>query len=144
MIPVDNTVAGRVADVHHLMPHGGLHIVGEHFLRVNHQLLAFRGATLASDPPVESHVHALGQCRDFLRRHGMRVRWSWPTPPARAAEIAAAGDPTRAAIASRLAAEIYGLRDPRARTSRTPTTTPPASWSCRASRPPGPRGRRRC
>ena len=80
MIPVDNSVAGRVADVHHLLPRGGLHIVGEHFVRVNHQLLGVPGATLETMRTVESHVHALGQCRDFLRRHGLRPGSS-PTPP---------------------------------------------------------------
>jgi len=108
MIAVDNTVAGRVADVHHLLPRGGLHIVGEQFMRVNHQLLGVPGATLAGVQLVESHVHALGQCRDFLRRHGLRIRVVADTAGA-AADIAEAGDPTRAAIASRLAGEIYGL-----------------------------------
>ncbi len=108
VIPVDNTVAGRVADVHHLLPRGGLHIVGEHFLRVNHHLLAVRGATLATVRTVLSHTHALGQCRSFIRRHGYRPRVVADTAGA-AAEVAAAGDPTQAAIASRLAAEIHGL-----------------------------------
>jgi prephenate dehydratase len=108
MIAVDNSIAGRVADVHHLLPRGGLHIVGEQFVRVNHQLLAIHGATLESIEQVESHVHAIGQCRDFLRRHGYRVRVVADTAGA-AAEVAAAQDPRRAAIASRLAAEIYGL-----------------------------------
>ena len=108
MIPVDNTLAGRVADVHHLLPRGGLHIVGEHFVRVNHQLLGLPGATLDDIRSVESHVHAIGQCRSFLRRHGFQARVVADTAGA-AADIAAAGDPSRAAIASRLAAEIYGL-----------------------------------
>ena len=108
MIPVDNTVAGRVADVHHLLPRGGLHIVGEHFLRVNHHLLATRGASLETVRTVLSHTHALGQCRSFIRRHGYRARVVADTAGA-AAEVAAAGDPTLAAIASQLAAEIHGL-----------------------------------
>jgi len=108
MIPVDNTVAGRVADVHHLLPRGGLHIVGEHFLRVNHHLLGVPGASLASVQTVLSHTHALGQCRNFLRRQGYRYRVVADTAGA-AAEVAACGDPGLAAIASRLAAEIYGL-----------------------------------
>ncbi len=108
MIPVDNTVAGRVADVHHLLPRGGLHIVGEHFLRVNHHLLAARGASLETVRTVLSHTHALGQCRSFIRRHGYRARVVADTAGA-AAEVAAAGDPTLAAIASQLAAEIHGL-----------------------------------
>ena len=108
MIAVDNSIAGRVADVHHLLPRGGLHIVGEQFVRVNHQLLGVAGATLESIELVESHVHAVGQCREFLRRHGFRARVVADTAGA-AADIAAAGDPARGAIASRLAAEIYGL-----------------------------------
>jgi prephenate dehydratase len=109
MIPVDNTLAGRVADVHHLLPKGGLHIIAEHFLRVNHQLLAVPGATMAGIEIVESHVHALGQCREFLRRHGLRARVAADTAGA-AADIAAARDPKRAAISSKLAAELYGLQ----------------------------------
>ncbi len=108
MIPVDNTVAGRVADVHHLLPRGGLHIVGEHFLRVNHHLLAARGATLETVRTVLSHTHALGQCRSFIRRRGYRTRVVADTAGA-AAEVAETRDPTLAAIASQLAAEIYGL-----------------------------------
>jgi prephenate dehydratase len=108
MIPVDNTLAGRVADVHHLLPRGGLHIVGEHFVRVNHQFLGVPGSSLETVKVVESHVHAVGQCREFLRRHGYRAVVVADTAGA-AADIAQARDPTRGAIASRLAAEIYGL-----------------------------------
>ena len=108
MIPVDNSVAGRVADVHHLLPRGGLFIIGEHFERVNHNLLAIPGATLADIRTAESHVHALGQCRLFMRRRGLRPVVAADTAGA-AAEIAAARDPSRGVIASRLAAEIYGL-----------------------------------
>jgi prephenate dehydratase len=108
MIPVDNSVAGRVADVHHLMPHCGLHIVGEQFLRVNHHLLAVPGAEMAGVRFVHSHVHALGQCRDFIRRHGLKAVVAADTAGA-AADIAEKGDPAHAVIASRLAAETYGL-----------------------------------
>ena len=72
MIPIENSVAGRVADIHHLMPNSGLHIVAEHFMPVRHQLLAPRGATLKSIETVESHVHALGQCRKIIRSLGIR------------------------------------------------------------------------
>ena len=109
MIPVDNSVAGRVADVHHLLPRGGLHIIGECFVRVNHNLLGVKGATLETVRTVESHVHALGQCREFIRACGYRARVAADTAGA-AEDVARAGDPTRAAIASRLAAEIYGLQ----------------------------------
>jgi prephenate dehydratase len=108
MIPVENSVAGRVADIHHLMPHSGLHIVAEHFMPVRHQLLAPKGATLDNIKTVESHVHALGQCRKVIRKLGVNAVVAADTAGS-AREVAQAGDTTRAAIASRLAAEIYGL-----------------------------------
>src|ERR671934_1049890 len=108
MIPVENSVAGRVADIHHLMPHSGLHIVAEHFMPVRHQLLAPKGARLEDIKTVESHVHALGQCRKIIRRLGIRPIVAADTAGS-AREVAEVGDKTRAAIASRLAAEIYGL-----------------------------------
>jgi prephenate dehydratase len=108
MIPVENSVAGRVADIHHLMPESGLHIIAEHFMPVRHQLLAPRGATLKDIKTVESHVHALGQCRKIIRKLGIRPVVAADTAGS-AREIAEAGDKTRAAIATRLAAEIYGL-----------------------------------
>ncbi len=108
MIPIDNSVAGRVADIHHLMPHCGLHIIGEHFLRVNLHLMAVPGARLETITTVQSHVHALNQCRRLLRELGITPRVHADTAGA-AAEVAAAGRTDQAAIASRLAAEIYGL-----------------------------------
>src|SRR4051795_10387490 len=72
MIPIENSVAGRVADIHHLMPHSGMHIVAEYFLPVRHQLLAPKGAVLADIKTVESHVHALGQCRKVIRKLGIK------------------------------------------------------------------------
>jgi prephenate dehydratase len=109
MIPIDNSVAGRVADIHHLMPDSGLHIIGEHFQRVNHCLLALKGATLAGLKTVESHVHALSQCRHLIRELGLKPVVRTDTAGA-AAEVAQRGDPTVAAIASSLAGEIYGLQ----------------------------------
>ena len=109
MIPIENSVAGRVADIHHLLPGAGLHIVGEHFLRVRHQLMALPGASLASVKKALSHTQALGQCRGTLRKLGLI-----PVPEADTAGsarlVAEAGDLTLAAIASSLAAEIYGLK----------------------------------
>jgi len=108
MVPIENSVAGRVADIHHLMPESGLHIIAEHFQRVNHQLLAPKGATLAGLKTVRSHIQALAQCRSTLRKMGL-------TPVTRAdtagsaAEVAKLGDRSVGAIASSLAAEIYGL-----------------------------------
>jgi prephenate dehydratase len=108
MIPIENSVAGRVADIHHLMPHSGLHIIAEHFMPVRHQLLAPRGATLAGIKTVESHVHALGQCRKVIRELGIKPVVAADTAGS-AREVAEIGDKSRAAIATRLAAEIYGL-----------------------------------
>jgi prephenate dehydratase len=108
MIPVDNSVAGRVADVHRLMPRSGLHIIGEHFERVNHHLLAPKGATLGTIRTVLSHVHALPQCRRLIRKLGLTAV-VFPDTAGAAAEVARRGDPSVAAIASELAGRIYGL-----------------------------------
>src|SRR5919197_394860 len=108
MIPIENSIAGRVADIHHLLPDSGLHIVAEHFMPVRHQLLAPKGATLADMKTVETHVHALGQCRKMIRKLGVKPVVAADTAGS-AREIAELGDKSRAAIASRLAAEIYGL-----------------------------------
>jgi prephenate dehydratase len=109
MIPIENSVAGRVADIHHLLPGAGLYIVGEHFLRVRHQLLAVPGASLQTVKTALSHTQALGQCRTTLRKLGLK-----PVPEADTAGsarlVAEAQDPALAAIASSLAAEIYGLK----------------------------------
>ncbi|MDX2265732.1 MAG: prephenate dehydratase [Hyphomicrobiales bacterium] len=108
LIPVENSVAGRVADVHHLLPDSGLHIVGEHFERVYHQLLALPGADPAGLKTVHSHTHALGQCRGVIRDMGLRPVVEADTAGA-ARMLREEGDATKAVIASRLAAEIYDL-----------------------------------
>jgi prephenate dehydratase len=108
MIPIENSVVGRVADIHHLLPASGLFIVGEWFLPVHHQLMAPRGAGLADIKTVESHVHALGQCRRMIRKLGIKPIVSGDTAGA-ARLIAERKDKSSAAIASKLAAEIYGL-----------------------------------
>jgi prephenate dehydratase len=108
MIPIDNSVAGRVADIHHLLPASNLFIVGEHFLRVHHQLLTIPGADPAKLTSVHSHVHALGQCRKVIRELKLKAVVAADTAGA-ARELAELRDPARAAIATRLAAEIYGL-----------------------------------
>jgi prephenate dehydratase len=108
MIPIENSLAGRVADIHHLMPDSGLHIIGEHFEPVNHHLLALPGASLAQIRTVRSHVHALSQCRKLIRELGLEPIVAADTAGA-AAEISVLGDPTVAAIASELAGKIYGL-----------------------------------
>ena len=108
MIPIENSVAGRVADIHHLMPDSGLHIIGEHFERVSHHLLAVPGARLDRVRIVRSHVHALSQCRNFIRAHGLQPVVRADTAGS-AVEVKELGDPAVAAIASELAGEIYGL-----------------------------------
>jgi len=108
MIPIENSLAGRVADIHHLMPTAGLHIIGEWFLPIRNQLMAPRGATLKGIKSVESHIMALGQCRNYVRKLGVKTIVAADTAGA-AREVAERGDQTRAAIASRLAAEIYDL-----------------------------------
>ncbi len=108
MIPIENTLAGRVADIHHLLPESGLYIVGEHFLRVHHQLLAPKAATLDTIKTVHSHTMAIGQCRNTLRSLGLKSVVAVDTAGA-AREISESGDLTKSAIATQLAGEIYGL-----------------------------------
>jgi prephenate dehydratase len=108
MLPIENSVAGRVADIHRLLPDSGLHAIGEHFQRVNHHLLAPKGATLAGLRTVRSHVHALSQCRNLIRALGLKAVVAADTAGS-AREVAELGDPTVAAIASELSGEIYGL-----------------------------------
>ena len=109
MIPIENSVAGRVAEPHQLIPHAELHIIGEHFQRVEHHLLAVPGATLKTLKTVQSHVQALDQCRKSTKALGLR-RVVGADTAGSAAEIAKAGDITCAAIASELAGKIYGLK----------------------------------
>jgi prephenate dehydratase len=108
MIPIENSIAGRVADMHHLLPESGLHIVGEHFMRINHQLVALPGAGLDGVREVHSHIQALGQCRQWLRARGLKPVVHADTAGA-ARMVSEQSDPGIAAISSRLAAEIYKL-----------------------------------
>jgi prephenate dehydratase len=108
MIPIDNSLAGRVADIHHFLPTSDLHIIAEHFQRIEFALMAVPGATTDTLKTVHSHVHALGQCRGVIRELGLVPVVSGDTAGA-AREVAEADDPTQAAIAPPLAAEIYGL-----------------------------------
>jgi len=109
MLPIENSVAGRVADIHHLLPESGLYIVGEHFERVKHQLLALPAASLKTIKIVRSHVHALSQCRRLIRKLGLKASVSADTAGA-AAELAKSGDKHVAVIASELAGRIYKLK----------------------------------
>jgi prephenate dehydratase len=108
MVPVENSVAGRVADIHHLLPESGLFIVGEHFQRVNHMLLGIPGATLEGLKEVRAHPQSLAQCRRLLAEHKL-LRVNHADNAGAADEIARLGDPTVGAFASKLAAEVYGL-----------------------------------
>ena len=122
MIPIENSVAGRVADIHHLLPDSGLHIIGEHYQRVNHHLLGLPGARIEQLTHVHSHIHALNQCRALIRDLRLEAAVRLDTAGA-AAEIAAAGDPTQAVIASELAGAIYGLVSLRADIEDAPHNT---------------------
>ena len=108
MIPVENSVAGRVADIHHLMPTSDLHIVGEYFLPIHHQLVGLRKASLDDIKSVQSHVMALGQCRKVIRELGVKAIIGADTAGS-ARQISERNDVSQAAISSDLAAEIYGL-----------------------------------
>jgi len=108
MIPIENSIAGRVADIHNLLPASNLHIVGETFLPIHFQLLGVKGARAADLRSVHSHVHALGQCRKIIRRLALKAVVAGDTAGS-AREVAEWGDPTRASLATRLAGEIYGL-----------------------------------
>ncbi len=109
MIPIENSIAGRVADIHHLLPTSGLHIVGEHFLPIHFHLMAIPGADLGTIRNVYSHVHALGQCRKIIRKLGLKAHVAGDTAGS-AREVAEWKDPTRASLSPRMAADIYGLK----------------------------------
>jgi len=108
VIPIENSIAGRVADIHHLLPDSGLYIVAEHFLPIHFQLMGVPGADIADVRTVRSHVHGLGQCRRIVREYGWRAKVTDDTAGA-AREVAALGDPSVAALSPISAAERYGL-----------------------------------
>jgi prephenate dehydratase len=108
MIPIENSLAGRVADIHHFLPNSGLRIVGEYFLPIHFHLLGLKGAKAEDLRSVYSHVHALGQCRKIIKRLGLKAVTTGDTAGS-AREVAEWGDKSRASLAPQLAAEIYGL-----------------------------------
>lgn len=108
MIPVDNSLAGRVADVHHLLPTKKLFIIREHFQPISMCLLGVKGTSIKDVTDVHSHVHAIPQCRKIIKELGLKPHIHADTAGA-AAEVAQKADKTQAAIASRLAGELYGL-----------------------------------
>ena len=108
MIPIENSVAGRVADIHQMLPGSGLHFVAEHFQRIHHQLLGIKNAKIEDIKTVYSHVHAISQCHKVIRELGLKAIVHADTAGA-AAEISTKGDKSAGAIASLLAANTYGL-----------------------------------
>jgi prephenate dehydratase len=122
VIPVDNSAAGRVADVHHLLPDSGLSIIAEYFLPIRFDLAGVPGGTLAQIESVRSHVHALGQCRKILREGGWRAVVCEDTAGA-AREVAELGDPRHAALTTPAAARLYGLEVLRAEVEDDPDNT---------------------
>lgn len=108
MIPVENSLAGRVSDIYHLLPEGGLHIIAEHYLPVHHNLLALPGIKRGQIKAAYSHPMALSQVRHRLKNWGILARGDLDTAGA-AKRVAESGDTSIAAIASSLAAKIYGL-----------------------------------
>ncbi len=108
MIPIENTIAGRVADIHHLLPESRLHIVGEYFLPIHFQLMVLPGTPRSEIKTVHSHIHALGQCRKYIRKNGWKPVIAGDTAGA-ARLVAEVKDKTMAALAPRLASSLYGL-----------------------------------
>jgi len=108
MIPIENTIAGRVADIHHLLPESRLHIVGEYFMPIRFQLMVLPGVKKEEIRTVHSHIHALGQCRNIVRANGWKPVIAGDTAGA-AKLVKETGDRSMAALAPRLAADLYGL-----------------------------------
>ncbi|WP_019220665.1 prephenate dehydratase [Bartonella senegalensis] len=108
MIPIENTLAGRVADIHHLLPHSSLYIIDEYFLPIHFQLMVLPGVTHKEIETVHSHAHALAQCRKIIRNNGWKPITSADTAGA-AKFVKKNGNRSQAALAPLIAAELYGL-----------------------------------
>ena len=108
MIPIENTIAGRVADIHHLLPESKLHIIGEYFLPIHFHLMVLPGVKREEIRTVHSHIHALGQCRKYIRRNGWKPMVAGDTAGA-AKLVSEEKVRSMAALAPKLAAELYGL-----------------------------------
>ncbi|WP_430034973.1 prephenate dehydratase [Neorhizobium sp. BT27B] len=108
MIPIENTLAGRVADIHHLLPESRLNIIGEYFMPIRFQLMVMPGVQRDEIRTVHSHIHALGQCRKIIRSNGWKAVVAGDTAGA-AKLVSEMGDRSMAALAPRLAADLYGL-----------------------------------
>jgi len=139
MIPIENTIAGRVADIHHLLPESRLHIIGEYFLPIHFQLMVLPGVARSEVKTVHSHIHALGQCRKYIRRNGWKPVIAGDTAGA-AKLVSEVGERSMAALAPRLAAELYGLdimeenvEDIDTNTTRFVVLTKSKEWVARAT-----------
>ena len=122
MIPIENSIAGRVADIHTLLPHSGLQIVGEYFLPIHFDLMGIPGSTIEAATEVHSHIHALGQCRRLIRDAGLRPVIAGDTAGS-AREVREWNDPTKLSLAPPLAAELYGLEVLASRVEDDPSNT---------------------
>jgi prephenate dehydratase len=109
MIPIENTIVGRIADIHHILPESKLHITGEYFLPIHFNLMALPGASVADIKSVHSMIPALGQCRKFIRKHRWKPVVAGDTAAA-ARLVSESNDRTMAALATSLAAQLYGLK----------------------------------
>jgi prephenate dehydratase len=139
MIPIENTIAGRVADIHHLLPESKLHIIGEYFLPIHFQLMVMPGVERKEIKSVHSHIHALGQCRKYIRKNGWKPVIAGDTAGA-AKLVAETADRSMAALAPRLAASLYGLdileedvEDTETNVTRFVVLTKSRSWAERPS-----------
>ncbi len=109
MIPIDNSIAGRVADIHGLLPNSSLSIIAEHFIPVNHCLMAVHGTKMSDVKTVYSHVHALPQCKNFIKEYKLKPI-AFEDTAGSARKMSEDKDHSCAAIASSMAAELYGLK----------------------------------
>lgn len=108
MLPIENSLAGRVGDLHYLLPQSDLHIIAEHFLAIRHQLLGVKGTKLEDIKTVRSHAMALGQCRGVIAEQNLRAEIAGDTAGA-GKRLAELGYKDEGVIASARAAEIYNL-----------------------------------
>lgn len=122
MIPIENSLAGRVADIHVLLPESDLQIVGEHYLRIRFDLLGLPGSSIEEATEVHSHIHALGQCRKIIREHQLTPVIAGDTAGS-AREVRDWNDPTKLSLAPPLAAELYGLKVLASAVEDDPTNT---------------------
>ncbi len=109
LIPVENSVAGRVAEIHSLIHKTPLKIVGEYFMKVELHLLGVKKIKINQIKKVKSHIHALAQCRKFIKKNKLKMIVT-PDTALAAKEVSKENNPTESAIASKLAGEIYNLK----------------------------------